>query len=146
MAEIHYAWQIFFCRCSLNQKRYFQTKTKKANTHAFNAFNEFCIFKLVSLPNLTLSSFEFLDQIFQKRVFLVQNRKISHHNWNLHIWLRLGSKFKLKLTILIFWSKIAQNWYSKKLYFCMCPWSLFTVLNLFARWPTDMTFQCLFSF
>ena len=23
-----------------------------------------------------------------------------------------------------FWTKFAQNWYSKKLHFCMCPWSL----------------------
>ena len=126
-----------FCQCSLNQKGDLQTKTKKANMHilhALNAFNEFCIFKSVSVPNFTWNNFEFWDQIFPKRVFLVQNRKSSHHNWILHIWLRLGSKFQFKLTILIFWTKFAQNWYSKKLHFCMYPWSLLTILNLFARW------------
>ena len=51
----------------------------------------------------TLTSFEFWDHIFPKRVFLVQNRQSSYHNWILHIRLRLGSKFQLKMTILIFW-------------------------------------------
>ena len=143
-------WSYFFCWCSLNQKGDFQTKTKKANMHvlhAFSAFIQFCIFKLVSVPNFTLNSFEFWDQIFPKSVFLVQNRRSSHHNWIPHIWLSLGFKFIFKLTILISWTKFAQNWYSKKLHFCMCPWSLLTILNLFARWPTDTTtFQCFFSF
>ena len=94
----------------------------------------------------TLTSFEFWDHIFPKRVFLVQNRQSSYHNWILHIRLRLGSKFQLKMTILIFWKKFAQNWFSKKLHFCLCPWSLLTLLTLFARWPTDTTtLQCLFS-
>ena len=94
-----------FCRCSFNQKGDFQTKTKKANMHilyAFNAFNEFCIFKLALVPNFTLNSFEFWDQTFPKRVFLVHNRKSSHRNLILHIRLRRGSKFQSKLTILIF--------------------------------------------
>ena len=91
--------------------------------------------------------FWILRQVFTKRVFLVQNRKSSHHNWILHIRLRLGSKFQLKLTILIFWTKFAEKWYSKKFHFCMCPWSLLTISDLFARWPTDTTtLQCSFSF
>ena len=107
--------------------------------HILHVFNEFCIFKFVSVPNFTSNSFELWDQIFPKRVFLVQNKKSSHHNWILHIWLRLGSKFQLKLPIFTFWTKFVQNWYSKKLHFCMCPWSLLTVLDLFGRKPTDTT-------
>ena len=63
-----------FCRRSFNQKWDLQKKMKKANMHilhAFNAFNELCIFKLVSVPNFTLSSSEFWHQIFPKRIFLV---------------------------------------------------------------------------
>ena len=90
--------------------------------HAFNAFSEFYIFKSVSVPNFTLNSCEFWDQSFPKRVCLVQNRKSWHPNWILHIWLRLGSKFQFKLTILIFWTKFSQNWYCKKLHFCMFYW------------------------
>ena len=86
-----------------------------------------------------VNSFEFFDQMFSKRVFLFQNRKSSQRNWILHIRLRLGSKFHLKLTILIFWTKFNQNWYSKKLHFCMCPWSLLTILDLFGIKPTDTT-------
>ena len=101
-----------FCRCSLNQKGYFQTKRKKVNMdilRALNAFNKFFIFKLFSVPNFTLNSFEFWDQVFPKRVFLVQNRKSSHNNWILHIWVRLGSKFQVKLITLIFWTKFVQK-------------------------------------
>ena len=42
---------------------------------------EFCIFKLVSVPNLP-NNYNFLDQICPKRVFLVENRKIELHHWN----------------------------------------------------------------
>ena len=76
--------------------------------HAFNSFNEFCIFKLVLVPNFTLNSFDFWDQTFPKRVFLVQNRKSSHHNLIMYIRLRLGSKFQSKLTILIFGLNFAK--------------------------------------
>ena len=126
----------------VNQKGYFQRKTKKVNIT-----NEFWIFKLVWVPNFTLKSVEFWDQICPKRVFQVKNRKSSYHNWILHIRLSLVSKFQLKMTILIFWAKFAQNWFSKKSYFCLCSCSLLTILTLLAMWPIDAAMlQCLFSF
>ena len=133
---------ISFFWIKVNQKGYFQTKTKKVNIS-----NEFCMFKLVWGPNFTLKSFKFWDQIFPKSIFLVQNRKSPYHNWILHIRFRLGSKFQLKMTTLIFGGKFVQNWFPKKLHFCMSPWSLLTILTSFERWPTDTTtHQCLFSF
>ena len=43
-----------------------------------------------------------------------------------------GTKFQLKLTILIFWTKSAQGYFRSKtenLHFCVCPCSLYTILN-----------------
>ena len=64
---------------------------------------EFCIFNLAKLPNFTKNwQFFFFYQFYPRRVFPVENRKSEHHHWILHIWISLGTKFQLKLTILIF--------------------------------------------
>ena len=42
---------------------------------------EFCIFELVWVPNFILNSFEFWDQVYPKRVFLVEYEKTEHHHW-----------------------------------------------------------------
>ena len=99
---------------------------------------------------LKLTSFDFLDQICPKRVFLVKNGKSEHHHSSLHIRIRLGSKFQLKLTILIFQTKFSQKGYlpskTEKWHFCVRLLSLFTILNFFARESTSTTaFQCLFK-
>ena len=85
---------------------------------------------------LKTESFDLLDQVCPKRVFPVENRKIEHHLWILHIQISLvaefhfkqfcknsvlhsvlhtrislGTKFKLKLTILIFRTKFAKKGY-----------------------------------
>ena len=44
-------------------------------------------------------------------VFLVKIGKSKHHHWILHIWISLGTKFHLKLGILIFGTKFAQKGY-----------------------------------
>ena len=44
-----------------------------------------------------------------KRIFLVKNENNEHRHWILYIWISLGTKFQLKLTILIFWTKFAQK-------------------------------------
>ena len=44
-------------------------------------------------------------------MFPDKNTKSEHHHWILHIWISLGTKFQLKLTILSFWSKFAQKGY-----------------------------------
>ena len=46
-----------------------------------------------------------------KRVFLVSNRKSEHHHWILHIRISVGTKFQLKLTSLIFWTKFLPKGY-----------------------------------
>ena len=40
-----------------------------------------------------------------------RNRMRDHHRWILHIWVRLSTKFQLKLTIFIFWTKLTQKEY-----------------------------------
>ena len=44
-------------------------------------------------------------------MFPFSNRKSEHHRGILHIQISLGTKFQLKLTILIFWAKFAQKEY-----------------------------------
>ena len=50
-----------------------------------------------------------MDLICPKRIFPVKNGKSEHHRWILHIQISLGTKFQLKLIILIFWSKFPQK-------------------------------------
>ena len=45
----------------------------------------------------------------KKWVFPVYNRKSEHHNWILQIRISLGTKFQLKLKILIFWISFTQK-------------------------------------
>ena len=60
----------------------------------------------------TLSrDFDLLDHICPKRVLLVENRKSEHHHWILHIWISLNTKFQVKLTVLIFWTKFGLKGY-----------------------------------
>ena len=51
----------------------------------------------------------FLDQICRKRVFPVKNRKSEHHHSILNIRIGLGTRFQLKLTILIFWTNLPKK-------------------------------------
>ena len=52
-----------------------------------------------------------MEQICPKRVFPFENKRSEERHWILHIWVNLGIKFHLKLTILIFWTKLVQNMY-----------------------------------
>ena len=83
---------------------YFQSKTDKLNTTI-----EFCIFKLVFVSNFTLKKFKFLDQIYQRKIFIFKNRKSEYHHWILHIQISLGTKFQFKLTTLIFLRRFTQK-------------------------------------
>ena len=47
----------------------------------------------------------------QKGEFRSEITKSEYHHWILHIWIRLGPKFQLKLTILTFWTKFVQKEY-----------------------------------
>ena len=52
-----------------------------------------------------------MDRIYAKRVVLIENRKSDYHDWILHIQITWGTKFQLKLTILIFRTKFIRKWY-----------------------------------
>ena len=75
-------------------------------------------------------------QIYPKRVILIENRKSKHYHWVLHIRISLGTKFQSKFTVLIFWTKFAQNGYfqpeTERLYFSVHPWLLLTILDFSA--------------
>ena len=55
------------------------------------------------------SQFWFFGPNLSKKVFPVKNKKSEHHHGILHIWISLGTKFQLKLTILTFWTKFTQK-------------------------------------
>ena len=119
------------------QKQYFQSKKENLNTTI-----EFRKFELPQVPDLALTNnFEFWDQIFPKRVFLVKNRKIKHHHLILHIQIRIDTKFQLQMGIFEIWTKLAHKEFFRtkrnKLQFCVCTWSLLTFLKLSACRPTD---------
>ena len=54
-------------------------------------------------------NFHCLDQISPKRVFPIKSRKSEHDHLILHAQISVGSKFHLKLIILIFWTKISPR-------------------------------------
>ena len=57
--------------------------------------------------NTRMTILLFMDHICSKRVFPVYKR-----NWILDIWINLGPKFQLKLTILIFWTNLRKRVFS----------------------------------
>ena len=97
-----------------------------------NTTIEFCILELMLVPNFNFNwQFWFVGPNLPKRVFPVKNRKSGHRHWILHIRLSPGTKFQLKLTFLMFWTKFAQKGYFRsereKLLLCLRPWLLLTV-------------------
>ena len=62
--------------------------------------------------SLWTNNFEFLDQICPRKIFIVRNRKIEHHHCIPLIQISLGTKFQLKLTILIFWPDLPKKGFS----------------------------------
>ena len=86
-------------------KGYFHATSEKMNTA-----NKFCLFKSVRIPNFSL---KWQLQIFwpnlPNKVFPVENLKIEQHHLILYIWISQGTKFLLKLTILIFLTKFTQR-------------------------------------
>ena len=50
-----------------------------------------------------------MDQICPKRAFLIKNEKSEHQNWIAHVRISVGTKFQLKLIILIFLDQICPK-------------------------------------
>ena len=46
------------------------------------------------------------------KILKIKNEKNEHRYWILHIRISLGTKFQLKLTIFIFWTKFSQKEHS----------------------------------
>ena len=68
---------------------------------------EFCIFEIVYVPNFSLNwQVGFFWPNLPKKCVSGLNRKSEHDHWILHVRISLGTKFQLKLTILIFWTKV----------------------------------------
>ena len=91
------------------------------------------------MPWLKLSISFFWTKVNQKGYFQTKTKKVNISNEFCIFKLVWGSKFQLKMTTLIFGGTFVQNWFPKKLHFCMSPWSLLTTLTSFERWPTDTT-------
>ena len=93
------------------QKGYFQSKSEKMNTTI-----ELCKFKSVYIPHFSLNwQFQIFGPNMPKKLFPVEKWKSEHHYWILHIWISQGTKFQLKLTILVSWTKFTQNEYLVKI-------------------------------
>ena len=98
-------WQLWFFGPYLPTKgSYFQSKTDKIDTTI-----EFCIFELVFVSNFTLNKQFWIFGPNLPKKDMVKNRKIEHHHWIPLIQISLGTKFQLKLTILIFLTRFAQK-------------------------------------
>ena len=77
-----------------------------------------------------------MDQICAKWLIPIENRKFENNHRVLHIQISLGTKFQLKLEILIFWSKFAQKGYfcSKTTKVRICIFKLALVPNFSLNW------------
>ena len=82
-----------------------------------------------------------MGQFYPKRVFPVYNRKREQHHWILHIRISPATKFQLKLTIFIFWTKFDQKGFSglkqKKSHH---HWILQIGISLGAKFQLKLTF------
>ena len=79
-----------------------------------NTTNKFYLFKSVYIPNFSLKwQFEIFWPNLPNKVFQVENLKIDHHHWILYIWISPGTKFLLKLTILIFYPNFPKEYLVK---------------------------------
>ena len=71
---------------------------------------EYCIFELVYVTNFSLKwQFWVFEPDLPKKGVSGLNRKSEQCHWILHIRISLGTKFHIKLTISIFWTKFAQK-------------------------------------
>ena len=98
------SWQFWFSLPDLPKKGLFGLKQKKWTPHIF-----YIILHIqISLVRNFSSNWQFwfFGPNLHKNIFLVKNWKSEHHHWIPHIQISLGTKFQLKLTILIFFAQI----------------------------------------
>ena len=100
--------QQFSClRPNFPKKQYFCFQTEKW------AWLLNCVFSNWSKNGISVwnNNFSSFDQICPKMVFLLKSRKGHHHYWILHLQINLRTKFQIKIAILHWWTKFAQNRY-----------------------------------
>ena len=100
-------WQFWFFWPDLPKKGFSGLKQKKWTPHIF-----YIILHIqISLVRNFSSNWQFwfFGPNLHKNIFLVKNWKSEHHHWIPHIQISLGTKFQLKLTILIFSTRFAQK-------------------------------------
>ena len=85
--------------------------TKFVQKGKINTTIEFHIFRLVWISNFALNKQFWISKFAPKLTFLFENGRSKHHLWILHIWISVGTKFLLKITILSFWTKFAPKGY-----------------------------------
>ena len=98
---------IFIFETKFAQKQYFCFQTEKW------AWLLNCVVSNWSKNEISVwnNNFSSLDQICPKMVFLLKSRKGHHHYWILHLQINLRTKFQIKIAILHWWTKFAQNRY-----------------------------------
>ena len=85
-----------------------------------------------------------MDQICIKRTFLVEKDKSVNHHWIMHFLISLGTKFWLKLKILIFWTKFTQighSWSKKAKLNITTEFYIFTILNFGTKFAQKRYFR-----
>ena len=100
-------WQFWFFGTNLPKKGVSTQNQKKWTASLNSAYSNYSSYQI----SASTDNFGFLDQIFPKTVFPFKNRKNEHHHWILHAKISVGTKFQLKVTILMFWTKFAQKGY-----------------------------------
>ena len=96
-------WKFWFFGPNLPKKGIFGQKQEKSTAPLNCIYSNYCGYQIEAQTD----NCDFLNQIYSKRVFLVKNRKNEHNHWILHIRINVGTEFQCKLTILIFWAKLA---------------------------------------
>ena len=100
-------WQFWFFLSDLPKKGFSGLKQKKGTPLIFHTI----LHIQISLAQNFSSNWQcwFFGRNLPKKVFLVKNRKCEHHHWIPHIQINLGTKFQLKLTILIPSTRFTQK-------------------------------------
>ena len=115
-------WQFWFFRSDLPRKSFSGLKQKKVDTTI-----EFFIVKLVPISAQT-DNFEFLDQIYPKRVFPVKNRTSSPSTTSVCF---LCSKSQFNCCFWAFWRSQKSHYFKhfEKEIGCLLPPRLFLYYN-----------------
>ena len=102
--------QFWFFKTIFPNKDTSKEKQKKSTSSLNSSYSSLSRYQIFLWRN----NLKFYDQICPKQVYPVKSRKSEHHNWILHIWNNLSTKFKLKLPpssiLKIFKLKMIYQW------------------------------------